>query len=129
MIKSGILNPAILSLLARVRHTNTIVIADRGFPNWPALETVDVSLVDDIPTVVDVLHAVLPNFQVGQAWMAREFLEHNTSQVQQAFSMALRGVLVTHEPHPIFKVRIPRAIGLIRTGDTTQYANVVLESA
>jgi D-ribose pyranase len=28
----------------------------------------------------------------------------------------------------IFKRRVPQAIGLIRTGDTTQYANIILES-
>jgi len=32
MLKTGILNPRILSLISRVRHTNTLVIADRGFP-------------------------------------------------------------------------------------------------
>ena len=51
MIIKGILNPQILSLIARVRHTNTLVIADRGFPYWPTIETVDISLVDDVPTV------------------------------------------------------------------------------
>ena len=50
MLKTGILNPAINSLLSRVRHTNTLVIADRGFPFWPQIETVDISLVDGIPT-------------------------------------------------------------------------------
>ena len=43
MLKTGILNPQLLSLLARVRHTNTLVIADRGFPSWPQIETVDLS--------------------------------------------------------------------------------------
>ena len=42
MIIEGILNPQILSLLARVRHTNTLVIADRGFPYWPMIETIDI---------------------------------------------------------------------------------------
>ena len=51
MIKTGILNPQINSLISRVRHTNTLVIADRGFPFWPDIETVDISLVDDVPTV------------------------------------------------------------------------------
>ena len=51
MIKEGILNPAILDLLARVRHTNTIVIADKGFPFWPMIETVDISLVENIMTI------------------------------------------------------------------------------
>ena len=52
MLKTGILNPQINSLLSRVRHTNTLVIADRGFPFWPMIETVDISLVDDVPTVL-----------------------------------------------------------------------------
>ena len=51
MLKTGILNPEINSLLSRVRHTNTLVIADRGFPYWPMIETVDIALVDDVPTV------------------------------------------------------------------------------
>jgi D-ribose pyranase len=80
MLRTGILNPHLNSLLSRVRHTNTLVIADRGFPFWPQIETIDLSLVDDIPTVLDVL-------------------------------------------------KVPTAIGLIRTADTTQYSNVILESA
>ena len=58
MIRTGILNPQILSLLARVRHTNALVIADRGFPFWPQIETVDISLVDDVPTVLQALAAL-----------------------------------------------------------------------
>ena len=70
MLKTGILNPHILSLLARVRHTNTLVIADRGFPFWPQIETVDISLVDDVPRVLDVLKALRGNFNIGRAFMA-----------------------------------------------------------
>ncbi len=129
MLKTGILNPQINSLLSRVRHTNTLVIADRGFPFWPMIETVDISLVDNVPTVLEVLKALRPNFQIGKAWMAREFLDQNTPATQAAFSDALRGIELTHEPHVEFKKRVPLAIGLIRTGDTIQYANVILESA
>src|SRR6185295_5847344 len=128
MIKTGILNPQINSLLARVRHTNTLVIADRGFPFWPGIETVDLSLVDDVPTVLQVLAAIRANFIVGQVWMAAEFKQHNSAEVQARFAAALEGVAVTHEPHSEFKRRVPQAIGLIRTGDTIQYANIILES-
>jgi D-ribose pyranase len=129
MLKTHILNPDLLSLLARVRHTNTLVIADRSFPFWPQVETVDISLVDDIPTVLDVLNAIRPNFVIGAAWMAREFRKHNSETTRAQFAAALEGIRLTHETHVVFKKRIPRAIGLIRTGDTTQYANVILESA
>ena len=129
MLKTGILNPQLLSLLARVRHTNTLVIADRGFPLWPQIETVDISLCDDIPTVLQVLRAIRPNFVVGKAWMAKEFLSENPRRTRAAFVTALKGASVTFEPHVEFKKRVPQAIGLIRTGDTIQYANVIVESA
>ncbi len=129
MLKTGILNPHLLSLLARVRHTNTLVIADRGFPFWPQIETMDLSLVDDVPTVLQVLAAIRPNFVLGRAWMAKEFLRENSKKTQIKFAFALKGVPTKFEPHVEFKKRVPHAIGLIRTGDTTQYANLILESA
>ncbi|MEQ8847693.1 RbsD/FucU family protein [Botrimarina sp.] len=129
MLVRGILNPHINSLLARVRHTNTLVIADRGFPSWPGLETVDLSLVDDLPRVLDVLAAIRENFVVGAAWMAEEFVRENDAPTVARFDQALDGVRLTREPHDEFKRRVPTATGLIRTGDTTQYANLILESA
>jgi D-ribose pyranase len=129
MLKAGILNPHVLALLARVRHTNTLVIADRGFPFWPDVPTIDLSLVDDIPTVLDVLRAIRPNFGIGQAWMADEFRQQNSAATCARFTEALAGVPVVYEPHLQFKTRVPSAVGLIRTADTIQYANVILESA
>jgi D-ribose pyranase len=129
MLKTGILNPSLNSLLARVRHTNTLVIADRGFPFWPTLETIDLSLVDGIPTVLQVLRAIRPNFNIGKAWMAEEFRQNNSEAVQAAFAEALDGISLSFEKHVEFKRRVPQAIGLIRTGDTVQYANLIIESA
>jgi D-ribose pyranase len=129
MLKTGILNPRLLDLLARVRHTNTLVIADRGFPFWPQIETVDISLVDAVPTVLQVLAAVRGSCVIGKAWMAKEFLRVNNKRTQAQFVAALKGASVKFEPHVELKKRVPNAIGLIRTGDTTQYGNIILESA
>ena len=73
MINTGILNSRLLALLARIRHTNALVISDRGFPFWPQIETVDVSVVDDLPTVLQLIAAVRTNHNFTQAYMAREF--------------------------------------------------------
>ena len=129
MLNSGILNPAINSLISRVRHTNTLVIADRGFPFWPQIETVDISLVDDLPRVLDVLKAIQQNFVIGKIVMAEEFRRVNDPQTVGQFENTFGTIPVTFEPHTQFKQRIPAAIGLIRTGDTIQYANLILESA
>lgn len=128
MLKTGILNPQLLSLLARVRHTNTLVIADRGFPFWREIETVDLSLVDNVPTVLDVLAAIRPNFVIGQSWMAEEFLRTSDDGTRASFTAAMTGLQITYEAHVAFKRRVPAATGLIRTGDTTLYANMILES-
>jgi D-ribose pyranase len=128
MINSGILNPRILSLLARIRHTNALVIADRGFPFWPQIETVDLSVVDDLPTVLQLIAAVRANHNFTQAYMAREFQKKNSAATRASFAKGLAGVPTKFEPHIAFKKRVPDAIGLIRTGDATQYANVTLIS-
>jgi len=129
MLKRGILNPAINSVISRVRHTNMLVIADRGFPYWPEIETVDISLTDDIPTVLQVLRCVREVSNFGAVFMAAEFRSVNTPEVVKQFEDGLSGLQLTLEPHTDFKKRVPRAIALIRTGDTTQYANLILESA
>lgn len=129
MLRRGILNPAINSLLARVRHTNTLVIADRGFPYWPSVEIIDISLVDDIPKVLDVLRVVRENFVFGRAFMAEEFRAVNSQDTVALYEALLKPAELVLEPHAQFKKRVPSAIGIIRTADTVQYANVILESA
>ena len=128
MIIQGLVNPHIASLLCRVRHTNTLVIADAAFPFWPEIETVDMALTHGIPTIPQVLEVLLPAWKCGGAWMAEEFKAHNTPQHQQVFERARGGVPVHFEPHIEFKKRVPSAIGLIRTGDTTAYGNIILVS-
>lgn len=129
MLQTGILNPHINSLLSRVRHTNLLVIADRGFPCWPTVETVDITLTDDIPRVLDVLRAIQRNFTIGAYFMAEEFRLNNAAGIQSEFAHTLGGAPTIFEPHVTFKQRVPLAIGLIRTADTTPYANLILESA
>ncbi len=128
MLISGILNPQLNHLLCRIRHTNALVIADAAFPFWPQIETVDLTLVRGIPTIGQVLDAILPNFKAGAVHMAEEFLSCNTHETQDSFRSACRGVPTHFEPHIEFKKRVPQAIGLIRTGDTTPYGNLILVS-
>ncbi|HEX2099927.1 MAG TPA: RbsD/FucU domain-containing protein, partial [Candidatus Synoicihabitans sp.] len=60
---------------------------------------------------------------------AAEFREVNPPARLQALESALGGAPLQFEPHVEFKRRVPHAIGLIRTGDTVQYANLIIESA
>jgi D-ribose pyranase len=128
MLINGILNPAINSLLSRVRHTNTLLITDRGFPSFTGIETIDISLVSGIPKVVDVLHAIRENFNCGSAVMAAEFRDVNSAEILGTYDALLQGISMTWEPHAVFKARAREVVGIIRTGDATRFGNIVLES-
>ena len=85
MLIEGIINPQLLSLIARVRHTNTLVIADAAFPFWPMIETVDLTLVRGIPTIPQVLDCLLPNWKCGGIWMAEELNQSNPPKILEDF--------------------------------------------
>ena len=129
MLRSGIVNPQLLALLARTRHTNTLVIADRGFPSWPQIEIVDLSLSDNIPTVLQVLTAIKAGWHFKQAWMAHEFCENCLPEDLAAISALVEPDAICFESHAALKLRVPLATGIIRTADCTPYANIILESA
>lgn len=135
MIQTGILNPEILDLLARIRHTNTLVISDWAFPYWTEIEVVDITLTKGIPNVTDLLALLAPNFKIDHIWQAEEFLGTNPPEVITKFDTAFNAfeglnpdLEVTRLPHLAFKKMVPDAIGLIRTGDPTAYGNVILQS-
>ena len=65
MLIDGLVNPHLLALVARIRHTNMLVIADAAFPFWPEIETVDISLVKGAPTVPQVVEPLLANWKCG----------------------------------------------------------------
>ncbi len=128
MLKSGILNPHINSLIARVRHTNLLLIADRGFPFYPGVEIVDISLVDGVPSVLQVFEAIKPVFDIEKIHMAQEYLAENDAAQQAKLTRLAAGIPLTFEPHVELKKKVPAVIGIIRTGDTVQYANMILVS-
>jgi D-ribose pyranase len=128
MIVNGIINPAINSLLSRVRHTDILIVSDWGFPNMAGVETIDISLVAGIPRVVDVLRAIRVNFNCGKGVMAAEFRETSSAETLRCYEEVLEGVSIAWEPHASLKSRAKGAVGIIRTGDTTRFGNILLES-
>jgi D-ribose pyranase len=79
--------------------------------------------------VLQVLEAIRPNFVLGRVFAAEEFRRLNSAEAYQALTTRLAGIPLEFEPHAEFKRRVPHAIGLIRTGGTVPYANLILESA
>jgi D-ribose pyranase len=128
MKKSGHLNRDISRVLASMGHTDSIVIADCGLPIPHGVECIDVSLALGEPPFLDVLDTVLADLEIERAVFAEESQEHNTALLGRASSMAGKHVRLEFVSHEKLKDLTRQAHAVIRTGEATPFANVILYS-
>ncbi|MDO5735836.1 MAG: D-ribose pyranase [Propionibacteriaceae bacterium] len=121
MKKSGILNPQLARAVARLGHRDTFVVADCGLPIPREVEVIDLSVVFGIPRFIDVLDAILSEVVVEGAVIAEEA---RSTDVNQWVSERLRPV--SYVPHEQLKVQVSDAAFVVRTGETTSYANIIV---
>jgi len=127
MKKSGHLNRDISRVLASMGHTDSSVIADCGLPILHGVECIDVSLRLGDPPFLHVLDTVLADLKVERAVFASESKEHNAAVASRASSMADE-LQVEFVPHEKLKDLTRHARAVIRTGEATPFANVILYS-
>ena len=125
MKKAGVLNQPISSVIAGLGHMDTLVIADAGLPILPETQRIDLALTEGIPSFLDTLRVVLIEMQVEQAIVAEEMLDASP-QVYEAIKEMLGDVPIETVTHLIFKEQTRSARAVIRTGEFTPYANVIL---
>ncbi len=128
MKKHGHLNRDISRVLASMGHTDCIVIADCGLPIPPHVECIDLSIELGNPAYFTVLDSILADFQVERAVLASECQSLNPAVASQAESMRQQGVKIDFVPHEQFKQLSHHARAIIRTGEASPYANIVLYS-
>ncbi|MEX3842179.1 D-ribose pyranase [Paraburkholderia sp. BR10882] len=128
MKKHGHLNRDIARVLARMGHTDSLVIADCGLPIPDGVECIDVSLAVGVPDFFAVLDSVLADFKAERAVFASEAQTHNAAVVARSREMAATHIAVETVPHEAFKRRCREAKAVIRTGECSPYANVILHS-
>ncbi|NIO67688.1 MAG: D-ribose pyranase [Anaerolineae bacterium] len=127
MKKTGILNKDISEVVASLGHKDTLVIADAGLPIPAETRRIDLALTEGIPSFLDTLRVVLTEMQVERAIVAEEMLEASPN-VYQALKELLGDVSIETVTHLIFKEKTRSARAVVRTGEFTPYANVILVS-
>ena len=127
MKKTGILNKDISEVVASLGHKDTLVIADAGLPIPVETRRIDLALKASLPPFLDTLEVILQEMQVEEAIVAEEMLEASPN-VYQAIKELLGDVSIETVTHRIFKEKTRSARAVIRTGEFTPYANVILVS-
>ena len=128
MTRCGHLNRDVSRVLARMGHTDSLVIADCGLPVPPGVECIDLAVALGEPAFLRVLDSVLADFKVERAVFATESRDHNPTVAARASRLAADQVRVDHVSHESLKELSRQARAVIRTGEATPFANVVLYS-
>lgn len=128
MKKTALLNSEISYLIASLGHQDLIVIADCGLPIPKGVKRIDIALTDGIPGFIETLKVVLTELYIEKAWIAAELIELEEAiyiQLAEAIGDTEIGVL----SHDSLKELMERkAIAVIRTGEKTPFANIILQS-
>ena len=127
MKRGGVLNPALSHLLASTGHTDYFTVCDRGFPVPDGPERIDLALVDDIPTVLDVLAAVIAEWSLDRVLITHEMDAISPDRVAEMRAI-LEDVPFERVSHGQLKRLAQGARATVRTGDTVPYANIIVVS-
>jgi D-ribose pyranase len=127
MKKRGILHSEISEVIATLGHGDMLVVGDAGLPVPPGVRRIDLAVAGGVPGFIQVLRALLEDVQVESAVLASEMA--GRSPQMYADTIAALGVVpVRQVSHEDFKQMTRGARAIIRTGEFTPYANVILVS-
>ncbi len=127
MKKMGILNIEVSRILAALGHTDRLVIADCGLPIPTEIERVDLAVVQGLPRFAPVVSAIADELTIQKIIVAEEIIAHNTETFRFLEDL-FNEIQIEKIPHETFKQKLVHAKAIIRTGEATPYANVILES-
>lgn len=125
MKKVGIINGPLSSVVAALGHTDTVAIADAGLPIPPTTERIDLALTDGIPSFLDTLKVMLSEMHIEKAIVADEILSVSP-EMHEEVKKVIVDVPIETVPHAEFKKMTAATRAVVRTGEHTPYANIIL---
>lgn len=125
MKKIGIINQPISAVVASLGHMDRIVICDAGLPIPEEAIRIDLALKEGTPGFLETVETILIEMQVERAVIADEISEHNP-QVEASLRKILGDTHIDKISHEQFKLETKHAYAIVRTGEFSPYANVIL---
>lgn len=135
MKRIGLLNAPLSHAIASLGHTQALVIADAGLPIPAGPERIDLAVTPGLPSFLDILDAVAEEMMVERVVIAGEMATANPS-LRAQLSVRLdrmaaaqgRQIALEEVPHEDFKRLTVSSAAVVRTGECSPYANILLYS-
>ncbi|HXP00785.1 MAG TPA: D-ribose pyranase [Luteibacter sp.] len=128
MRRSGLLHAELNRVIAAMGHTDTLVIGDVGLPVPHGVPCIDLAVLPGTPSFAAVFEAIYAELAVESVTLAREIHAKNPSMAALGKRLADDGLVVDEISHDDFKRLAARAVAVVRTGETSPYANVILHA-
>ncbi|MEE3651724.1 MULTISPECIES: D-ribose pyranase [unclassified Brenneria] len=133
MKKAVLLNSEVSAVISRLGHTDQVVICDAGLPIPDTTTRIDLALTHNVPGFLQVVDAVISEMQVEAAILAEEIVEKNPTlhdalldQLKQLERHQGNSIELHYVSHEVFKTQSGKSRAIIRSGECSPYANVIL---
>lgn len=127
MKKTTLLNANISSVISRMGHKDTLIIGDCGLPIPKKTERIDLALRKGVPSFLDTLDTILTELCVERAVLAEE-IKTASPEMYMEIVNRLNNIPVDYVSHEELKRQTASAQAVVRTGECTPFANVILVS-
>ena len=135
MKKGTLLNSDISYVVSRLGHTDSLVIADAGLPVPQGPQRIDLALTHGVPSFLQVTAAVIAEMQVESAVIAEEIKQYNPqlhseliTQLESLQQHQGNTIHISYISHEQFKQQTQHSKAVIRSGECSPYANVILNA-
>lgn len=126
MRKTVLLNSNISSAISRMGHTDMLTVGDCGLPVPDGVERIDLALKLGVPSFLETLDTILAELCVEKIILAEEIRSVSPQMHAAILSRFGADVQVEYVPHAQFKQATAKSKAVVRTGECTSYANVIL---
>ncbi|MTI67350.1 MAG: D-ribose pyranase [Firmicutes bacterium] len=135
MKKSKLINSDISFEISKLGHTDGIVISDAGLPIPENVKRIDLAVKKGVPSFLDVLDSVLDEQRIEEIIIAKEMKEKSPNMYESLIDKIKDietkeniSIKIKEIDHEEFKKRTNDVKAIIRTGEYTPFANVILKS-
>jgi len=135
MKKSTLLNAPLSNVIARLGHTESLTLCDAGLPIPNHVERIDLALTQNIPSFLQVLEGILSELFVERVLLAEEIKEKNPSihtalldRFEALSKQQGQAIIIDYVNHEQFKQYSQQSKAIVRSGECSPYANVILYS-
>ncbi|MGQ0286529.1 D-ribose pyranase [Pasteurellaceae bacterium 22721_9_1] len=135
MKKSAVLNAPLSQVIATLGHTDSLTICDAGLPIPSSVKRIDLALTAGVPTFLQTLETVLTEMFVERVIIAEEIKQKNPQILTALLAQFSRleqeqgnKIQVEYVSHQVFKQYTHSSKAIVRTGECSAYANVILYS-